>query len=87
MHIIVNGHVRTSKVISMDNALLTHRGQDKMAAIFQTTFTNSFSGIKYEDEAFSEVCFQGLNQQFSSIGSENGLALARWQAIIWTNDG
>ena len=29
----------------------------------------------------------GLNQQNSSIGSDNGLALARWQAIVWTNDG
>ena len=24
---------------------------------------------------------------YSSIGSTNGLALSRWQAIIWTNDG
>ena len=23
----------------------------------------------------------------SSIGSDNGLAPTRWQAIIWTNDG
>ena len=25
--------------------------------------------------------------QYSSIGSDNGLAPTRWQAIIWTNDG
>ena len=25
--------------------------------------------------------------QYSSIGSDNGLAPARQQAIIWTNDG
>ena len=29
----------------------------------------------------------GSNQQYSVIGSENGLAPIRQQAIIWTNDG
>ena len=29
---------------------------------------------------------QVSNQQYSSIGSDNGLAPTRWQAIIWTND-
>ena len=29
----------------------------------------------------------GLIKQYSSIGSDNGLAPARRQAIIWTNDG
>ena len=28
-----------------------------------------------------------INQQYSSIGSNNGLAPTRRQAIIWTNDG
>ena len=28
-----------------------------------------------------------LNQQYSSIGSDNGMALTRQQAIIWSNDG
>ena len=31
--------------------------------------------------------FRSINQQYSSIGSDNGLALNRRQAIIWTNDG
>ena len=35
---------------------------------------------------FTEVYSQGSNQQYSSIGSDNGLAPARRQAIIWTND-
>ena len=35
----------------------------------------------------TEVCSLGSNLQYSSIGSDNGLALARQQAIIWTNDG
>ena len=39
------------------------------------------------DYDFTEVCFQGSNSQYSSIGSDNGLAPARRQEIIWTNDG
>ena len=31
--------------------------------------------------------FTGVCSQYSSIGSDNGLALARLQAIIWTNLG
>ena len=34
---------------------------------------------------FTEVCSEGSNLQYSSIGSDNGLAPARRQAIIWTN--
>ena len=30
---------------------------------------------------------EGSNQQYSSIGSDNGLAPTRRQAIIGTNDG
>ena len=36
---------------------------------------------------FTEVCSHGSNQQYSSTGSDNGLAPERQQAIIWTNDG
>ena len=39
------------------------------------------------DKDFMEVCFQQYNQQYSSIGSDNGLAPVRRQAIIGTNDG
>ena len=35
---------------------------------------------------FSEVCSLGSNQEYSSIGSDNGLVPTRWKAIIWTND-
>ena len=34
---------------------------------------------------FTEVCSQGSNKQFCSVGSGNGLAPDRWQAITWTN--
>ena len=39
------------------------------------------------DLVFTEVCSQVFNKQYSSIGSENGVAPIRRQAIIWTNDG
>ena len=36
---------------------------------------------------FIEICFLGSNQQYLIIGSDNGLAPARRQAIVWTNNG
>ena len=36
---------------------------------------------------FTEICSLGSNWQYGSIGSDNGLAPNRRQAIIWTNDG
>ena len=41
----------------------------------------------YSDYNFTEICSQGSNLQYSSMGSDNGLVPARRQAIIWTNDG
>ena len=41
----------------------------------------------YFGSNFTEICSQRSNQQFASIGSDNGLAPNRRQAIIWTNDG
>ena len=38
------------------------------------------------DKNFTEICSLVSNQEYSSIGSDNGLALKRRQAIIWTND-
>ena len=39
------------------------------------------------DQDFNEVCSQWSNQQYPSIGSDNGLVPAKRQAIIWTNGG
>ena len=36
---------------------------------------------------FTEVCYHGSNLQYSSLGSDNGLAPTRRQAIVWTNAG
>ena len=67
-------------------AQLNHLPLDKMTAISQTTFSNTFSWMKrfYFDSSFTEVCSQGSNWQYSSIGSDDGLAPTRRQAIIWT---
>ena len=68
---------------------LTHWGRDKMATIFQTTFSNAFSWMKmYEFRLrFHWSLFLRLQLQYSSIGSDNGLAPSRRQAIIWSNAG
>ena len=39
------------------------------------------------DQDVTEVCSKVSNKQYSSIGSDNGLAPTKRQAIIWTNDG
>ena len=69
--------------------LLTHWNQDKMAAIFQTTFSNSFSWMKIFkfQLKFHWNLFLRVQLKYSSIGSDEGLALTRRQAIIWNNDG
>ena len=41
--------------------------------------------VLYFDKNFNEVCSQGSNWQYHSIGLDNGLARNRRQAIIWTN--
>ena len=66
---------------------LSHWARDKMAAILQTTFSNAFSW-KNENVTISiKISLKFVsNWQYSIIGSDNGLAPARRQAIIWTND-
>ena len=60
-----------------------------MVAILQTTFSNWFSAVKwlYSDSNVTDICTHGSNKQETNIGSDNGLVLNRWQAIIWTNYG
>ena len=58
---------------------LTHWGQDKMAAIFQTTLSNAFSWMKMYKFRFRFV----FNGPINNIPT---LRPARRQTIIWTND-
>ena len=66
--------------------LLTHWARDKIAAISQTTSSNAFSWMKmYEFRLrFPWSLFLRIKK---NIGSDNGLAPTRRQAIFWTNDG
>ena len=43
--------------------------------------------IAYFDWIFTEICSKGPILQHTTIGSDNGLAANRRQAIIWTDDG
>ena len=36
---------------------------------------------------FTEICYQRPNWQYTSIGSDDGLAPIKRQNILWTNDG
>ena len=59
-----------------------------MATILADDISNAFSWmkmIKSSDSNFTEICFQESNWQYACIGSGNGLAPNRRQAIIWTN--
>ena len=61
-----------------------------MATICHTTFSNAFffnENIWNFSWNFTELCSQEPNQQQTSIGLDNGLALRKHQAIIWTIDG
>ena len=78
-----------SKVSANEQKMLTHWGRDKMAAIFWMTFSNAFSWMKmYEFRLrYHWSLFPRVQLTISRIGSDNGLAPARRQAIIWTNGG
>ena len=66
--------------------LITHCDRDKMAAISQTVYSNAFSWMHCL-ENFTEIRSHRSNQQYSSIGSDNGLAPVSRQSIIWNNNG
>ena len=67
----------------------THWGLDKMAAISQTTVSNSFSWMKIYE--FRIKChwslFLRVQQTLFQHGSDNGLVSTRRQVIIWTHGG
>ena len=46
-------------------------------------FDNNNSAIRSIDYDFTEVCIQGSNNQYSSIGSNNGLATSQYLNQKW----
>ena len=81
-------HKATSISHGTTAADLRHLGRDKMAMIYQTTFSNAFWYIIMFEFGLkaTEICSQGSIWQYFSTGSDNGLVSNRWQAIIWTID-
>ena len=64
---------------------LSHFPLDKMATISQFKGIFFFEKIWISNKNFMEIFSLGSNWQYVSIGSDNGLAPSRRQAIIWTN--
>ena len=84
-------HICTQTSVQLVS-ILTHWGRDKMAAIFQTTFSNGCSWMKifefwiqFDWSLFLRV--QLIRTQHWFRISDNGLVLISQQAITWTNDG
>ena len=68
----------------LQNDCLTYWGQDKMAAISRRHFQMHF--LEWKGMNFKED-FPQVQLMIFSNGSDNGLAPAWWQAIIWPSDG
>ena len=66
---------------------LTYWGRDKKVAILQTTLSNTFFWMEIFQIRLRFHWNLFLMVQNSSMGSNNGLAPNRRQAIIGTNDG
>ena len=69
--------------------VLTHWGLDKMAAISQTTVSNSFPWMKIYEFwiKFHRSLFLRVQQTLFQHGSDSGLVSTRRQVIIWTHGG
>ena len=74
-------------VLLISHSELKHRSWDKMPDSLQT-FSSAFSCIKLFEFGlkFHLICCWESNWQTVSIGSGNGLAPNRCQAVTWTND-
>ena len=85
----ISASTHTKTRLSEWSQHLTHWGRDKWPPFFRRHFQMDFLEWKCVDfdYDFTEVCSNGTNLQYTSIGLDNGLAPARRQAIIWTNGG
>ena len=95
-HFVWNNHLKITLVvqvlflhiyISLKLSLFTYLPLDKMDAISQTIFSDAFSWMRTFVFLikFHWSLFLRLQLTKTSIGLDNGLALNRRQAIIWTN--
>ena len=79
-----NNHMTTPSAGLVTPGPWSNWGRDKMVVILRTTYSNAFSWMNIYE--FWLRFHWGSNLQYTSIGSYNGVALARRQAVIWTND-
>ena len=72
-----------------DIYVFRHWGQDKMKALSETTVSNARYRMKMFEFQLIFCWSLFLRVQLTILlhWSDNGLAPARWQAIIWTNGG
>ena len=73
-------------LVSSKLCRLTHLTLNKISIIAHTPFSNTFSWMKNFVFCLNfTICSKGSNWQKINVGSGNGLAPNRWQAITWTN--
>ena len=85
--ITINEGVPSVTIISSTYG--THRDQDEMTTISQTTYSNAFPWMKINETRLRfrwNLFLRVQSTIFYNTGSDNGLAPTRRQAIIWTND-
>ena len=68
--------------MAINTLMLTQDGRHFANDVFKHNFWNENFWI-----SDIQMCSLGSNWQYIIIGSDNGLAPNRQQAIIWTNDG
>ena len=69
---------------------LSHWGHEKSGRHFPDYIFNHnflYENIWNFNSNITEICSQWSDNQYSSVGSDNGLAPIRRQAIIWANGG
>ena len=64
-------------------------GDHRLAYLWYTILYNYINAVEIVSfrNKFTEICIQWPNEQEVSIGSENGWAQRKQNAIIQTNDG
>ena len=86
---LTNGrHTCKDKCMSGLNTMRSRQNSHHFAdGVFKCFLLNENVWTWIDISFHFQVCSWGSNQQYSNIGSDNGLVPTRWQAIIWTKDG
>ena len=85
-HLVINYflYIFPSDIPSLQDLALIYWGQDTMATILQTTFSNTFSSMKILVLRLKfQISFQGPNKQETSIGSDDDLVTSHYLNWWW----